>query len=541
MKKIQLTESQARRAIRKWLFEFSTDSGVSHRASTDDKIAGKLGDDREDQPSSTIPDEIPIAPMSQMSTQLTQEMPAVEDADFVPSTVEELGRAADVVANQVPYSEIEWFYEKIKEVAEEAVEKGNKVNILDEYEPNEELSKQIRPAQKPPKQEKNETFKRWENILLEGLTEARKKKKNTWKYRQKLSPYDYELTRPPVDPEDEWLYNDKDNQSKGSKSTKSTQEDPFEYAMSGEVAGGEYIPSQEDLEDMSATMERDIDELPGFNPKRHRTKQEVVTQSGEDAKLRELVDLKMFPDITTMSGMRKMIRNNIDPVVHIWFAANDLSQQMTQFIRSSAGQFMFFDAITASKLFTEENVLELKGAKQVADALVAIKYKKKKMPTKYKKKLATSGKFMRSEVEAFLTTKDPKTGKTMETLLDEYDKLKEQNRNVLMGSGLYSAVMSNIVVAPILRRWTKELKSGTIDISSSKNKSQVDWAEAGQWLEDEVKSTWNKMGNGRKGKKVEQAMEAQMEFHDALEAARDEAEERAFELEEQGHDVDVEG
>ena len=95
---MKLTESQARRAIRKWLFEYATDSGVSHRASTDDKIAGKLGDDREDQPSSTIPQEIPIMPMSQMSTQLTQDMPAVEDENFLPSTVEELGRAADVVA-----------------------------------------------------------------------------------------------------------------------------------------------------------------------------------------------------------------------------------------------------------------------------------------------------------------------------------------------------------------------------------------------------------------------------------------------------------
>ena len=66
MKKLRLTETQTRRAVRKWLFEFATDSGVSHRASTDDKIAGKLGDDREDQPSSMIPQEIPIVATSQM-------------------------------------------------------------------------------------------------------------------------------------------------------------------------------------------------------------------------------------------------------------------------------------------------------------------------------------------------------------------------------------------------------------------------------------------------------------------------------------------
>ena len=99
--------------------------------------------------------------------------------------------------------------------------------------------------------------------------------------------------------------------------------------------------------------------------------------------------------------------------------------------------------------------------------------------------------------------------------------------------------MSNIVVAPILRRWAKELKAGNIDISSSKNKGQVDWAEAGEWIEQEVKGTWNKMGNGRKGKKVEQAMQAQMEFHDAIDAARDEAEFRAMEVEGEGHEIQI--
>ena len=70
---MKLTESQARRAIRKWLFEYATDSGVSRRASTDDKVAGTLGDDRLDQPFPPPEPEMPIMPMDQMSVQLTQE------------------------------------------------------------------------------------------------------------------------------------------------------------------------------------------------------------------------------------------------------------------------------------------------------------------------------------------------------------------------------------------------------------------------------------------------------------------------------------
>ena len=123
--------------------------------------------------------------------------------------------------------------------------------------------------------------------------------------------------------------------------------------------------------------------------------------------------------------------------------------------------------------------------------------------------------------------------------MDRYERLKDSDRDNLMSSGLYSAVMANIVVAPILRRWAKEVKAGTIDISSSKNKGQVTWKEAGKWIDQEVLRTWNGMGNGRKGKKVEQAMQGQMEFYDAIEAAQEEAEYRALELEDEGHEVEI--
>ena len=216
---------------------------------------------------------------------------------------------------------------------------------------------------------------------------------------------------------------------------------------------------------------------------------------------------------------------------------------------------MFFDALTCSKLFTDANVLELKGALKIAKALLAIKFrqglpetddpnirrkKPKKVPAKYLKQLAVSGEFLRNEVAAYGSTEDPHTGMTLAELLAEYDELKEGNRETLMSTGLYSAVMSNIVVAPILRKWSAEIKAGNIDISSSKNKRQVSWAQAGQWLEEEVKGPWSRMGNGRKGKKVDQAMSAQMEFHDALEDARDEAEYRTMELEQEGHEVATE-
>ena len=304
---MKLTESQARKAIRKWLFEYTTDSGVSHRASTDDKIAGKLGDDRENQPSSTIPQEIPIMPMSQMSTQLSHEMPAVEDADFIPGTVEELGKSADVVAQQIPHSEIEWFYEKIKEVAEEAIEKGNKVNVLDEYEPDQkESNPTIRPAQKASKESTNESWNRWSSMLSKTLREAKRGPKNDPLNlrRRKFTKRDM---MPTYQDEEEWL-SSPIGDFDGYRDDDSKDRSPYDYDMGGEVVGGEYLPTQEELEEMGVELDRGIDELPGYDSRRHRTNQEVISQGdGEEAKLRELVDLKIFPNIFSEKVLERAV------------------------------------------------------------------------------------------------------------------------------------------------------------------------------------------------------------------------------------------
>ena len=311
---MKLTESQARRAIRKWLFEYATDSGVSRRPSTDDKIAGKLGDDREDQPASTIPQETPIMAMSQMSTQLTQEMPPIEDPDFVPGTVQELGKSVDLLAQQVPHQEIEWFYDKMQELADEAIEKGNKTNILDDYEPDrKESNPTIQPSSKDSADATNESWKRWSKLLSRTLNEAPKKKFKRGPKNDPLNLRRRNFTARDMQPtwqdEEDWIsgpigdghvspsdYND------GEYVGRDYGED--EVGMDGEVVGGEYQPTREELEDMGMAVGRDIEELPGYDSRRHRTNQEVVSQAdGEEAKLRELVNLKIFPNIHLMLNL----------------------------------------------------------------------------------------------------------------------------------------------------------------------------------------------------------------------------------------------
>lgn len=113
---------------------------------------------------------------------------------------------------------------------------------------------------------------------------------------------------------------------------------------------------------------------------------------------------------------------------------------------------------------------------------------------------------------------------TIQELYDQYQENKATSRANLMDSGMFGEIMSELVVEPILRKWTKEVRAGNIDVSSSKNKNQLTMQEAGTWIESEVKSVWNRMGNGRKAKKVETAMTGRLEFLNAIEEARDEAE-----------------
>ena len=565
--KMKLTESQARRAVRKWLFEYSTDSGVSRRMSTDDKIAGKLGDDREDQPASTIPQEIPIIAMSQMSTQLTDAMPPIEDPEFVPGTLPELGKSVDILSQQIPHEEIEWFYGKMQDLADEAIEKGNAPTsdtaIGDlMFDEEEDIKSQVRPSQRSSEEvaaATNESWNRWSKLILGSLAEAKKNKKDPLNLKnRKLTRHDMRLTRPDNDDDDFEDVGDVELTPSGGGANVTS--------MPGTVIGGKYVPTIDEMEDQADALEVDIESLPSFDPRLHvRSNLEVVESGGEETKLRELVALQIFPNITTLSGMRKMIRNQIDPVVQIWFNANDLSKQMTQMIGSTKGLSMFFEGITAAatvnpgrmkgmaddqgkrkkgmtgNVMTIEMVLELKGAKYLSEGLAFVAQGGKKFDKgKYLVKCAGPG-FMKAQATKFANKVDGATGMKISELYAIYEGNQESNRAILQSGGLYSAVMAKIIVEPIIRKWTAEIQEGNIDISSSKNKGQVEWAEAGTWIQTECIDVWDNKGKARKAQAVIDAMTGMAEFETAMEAIRDEAENRAYELEEEGETLTPEG
>lgn len=74
-------------------------------------------------------DASPIQAVEMMSTQLAEVMPPVDDPDFIPATTEELSRSAFVIGGEVPETQIEFFYRKLHEILDQAIDRENERNM----------------------------------------------------------------------------------------------------------------------------------------------------------------------------------------------------------------------------------------------------------------------------------------------------------------------------------------------------------------------------------------------------------------------------
>ena len=104
-------------------------------------------------------------------------------------------------------------------------------------------------------------------MLSKTLGEAKKSKVDPLNLRRrKLTARDMQLTFPD---EPDWLADvdiDGDGEIDGNELNRAVEQLP---SMGGEVAGGEYIPSLGDMEEMANEMGMELDELPGYDPRRH--------------------------------------------------------------------------------------------------------------------------------------------------------------------------------------------------------------------------------------------------------------------------------
>jgi hypothetical protein len=91
---------------------------------------GRTGDSL-DMMHKFIDDKEPIKPVEMMATQLATQKPNVADPEYMPATVDELGDASMVIANEVPDSQIEFYYRKLHELLDDALDRSEESKYED--------------------------------------------------------------------------------------------------------------------------------------------------------------------------------------------------------------------------------------------------------------------------------------------------------------------------------------------------------------------------------------------------------------------------
>jgi hypothetical protein len=471
MKKVKLTESQARSAVRKWLFEanYSPEQGSYQTHSTWDHKAGKLGDDRNNEMDLSNP--VPIIAAPQMPSQLSWDMPPIDDPEWTPSTADEAARAAHQITSSLPDEQMEWYYGEMMKLRDKALER-NKPEIAKPKTQNDgDIKTQISPKKAKKEEVKQESIKRrWMSILLEGG----------------LGDDD----EPP-----DWMED---------AAEEFAEEEGLEL---DDVYQGQAIKYKQRRRAMAQGAAEQAEE---------------ARVAGEELSLRRIDATGVLPNITTLSGIRKYINSTINPHVEMWITANHLSRLMSSFMGSSKAMYLFFDAIGVCSmggdaLFTPDQVLELKGLEFVADALEsAMRATKTRIGKKFKYEIATNPAKLKQYVQTFqnhVIAEYDDGEVTVGGLYEDYEADKEHNRMVLKESSLYRQILVKIIVEPIIQKWNREKAAGNI-IMSRNEQNQISYEEAGEWL-DEAVAIWENKSNGRKKKTVHAALRGLMEFRDA--------------------------
>jgi hypothetical protein len=73
-----------------------------------------------------------IQPVDMMSTQLAQQKPDVSDPDYVPGNKVDLAVAASVIANEVPDSQIDFYYRKLHKLLDIALDRNYELGFINE-------------------------------------------------------------------------------------------------------------------------------------------------------------------------------------------------------------------------------------------------------------------------------------------------------------------------------------------------------------------------------------------------------------------------
>jgi len=108
--KVVTTSGELRKLVRETL-------GIS------DETSGRSG--RDDKQVPGLPTSLPISPAGDSATQLSQQRPAVEDDNFVPSNPKELGKALAILGEAVPQEKVAEFYKSFNSLLDKTINSDN--------------------------------------------------------------------------------------------------------------------------------------------------------------------------------------------------------------------------------------------------------------------------------------------------------------------------------------------------------------------------------------------------------------------------------
>ncbi len=99
------------------------------------------GKGKDDESETTVPSEVPLAPIKpteMMSGQLAHEKPPIEDDEYKPTSVADLARASQAIAELVPKDQIDFFYQSLHTLLDDSVEKSNNTERAEAFEEDDE-------------------------------------------------------------------------------------------------------------------------------------------------------------------------------------------------------------------------------------------------------------------------------------------------------------------------------------------------------------------------------------------------------------------
>jgi len=325
---MKLEDEKLKRAVRNWLFE--TSGIVPNGRRTYDTLAGNLGED---------PPETPIVAMDQAAAQLSYDLPPIEDEDYVPENSEELSRAAKEMIKMVPEDQVEKFYNDLKRMVDNSIEKSRKIELQKHPEAQDDIEVPIKIKENKKYFRKSGVASRKTNYIRNVI---KKRGVTMSEAREKMSARQRDFGK-------NWKQSDNlrfDWQEK-ELSKDSREMDDFDM----NELEDDFVPDASDIQSfMDDNEESDPTAVHGFDVDLH----------GKEFELDDFVKSKVFPTANRASAIHNKLEREINPVIRSTQNAPQLTDRLESLVQSKFAAEAFFDAVYHADLMDEETIEELR-------------------------------------------------------------------------------------------------------------------------------------------------------------------------------------